>query len=122
MTIYLAYKYPATIVSITNPIYFVTASAGIYVYYRFSKDLSSSKALTFLGKNSLIIFGLHALFANTYSYTKIQNYFIKSWSGLIVYIISIIYIITCCVIICQLYNDLKNMIIRRLSHKKTVSF
>jgi acyltransferase len=113
VTILLAYKYSGNIQAIKNYFYYLTAVSGIYFYYRVANDLSSSRALSFLGRNSLVIFGIHAIVSNTYPYTKIGDYFSQSWNGSIVYIVNLIYILTCCTVVCYAINLVKKSLIHK---------
>lgn len=88
-----SYAYQGNIQSIGHYIYFAIAIACILVFYYISKDLSSSNILKFIGKNSLIYLGLHSLISYSYQFTKIQDYFIGQWNGIMTFAINLLYII-----------------------------
>lgn len=90
--LFIAYSAPGNVAGINSLWYYPGAIASFIAYLRISQDLESSALLSYVGVNSLVIFGVHGLVANTYSYSGVPSWF-TGWGGLVMYAINIGYIL-----------------------------
>ncbi|MBF9195354.1 acyltransferase family protein [Microvirga terrestris] len=97
--IWYSYSYGGHIAGIGSYLYIPAALVSIIFYYRLAIDLVSSKALSFLGKNSLIIFGIHGLVAYTYQFSPVPKYF-SAAQGLFAFNLNLLYNLLVSVALC----------------------
>jgi fucose 4-O-acetylase-like acetyltransferase len=102
LTIFLTYGNNANISSINKYSYYLSANISIFIFYNISKDFKNSKCLRYIGKNSLIIFGIHSLILKVYQRSYINNYIL--WNGNIKVIITLVYVLSFCCIVTYLFN------------------
>lgn len=117
LTLVIAYNFPGNVAAIGTLWYFPSAVASFILYLRIAQDVESSRLLAYIGANSLVIFGVHGLVANTYGYTPIPSYF-ADWNGLITYVINVVYVVIVSVAIVFAYRWVKA---RALSRRRTAA-
>ena len=86
--------WPGNIQKVGSLMYFPFAVAGILLLQILAKEFSSSSTLRYIGANSLYIFGLHSLVANTYTYTFVYQYMTTNYSGILIWIINALFVVT----------------------------
>lgn len=85
---------------INNVVYYLGAMGTIYFLYVITKRYKDP-ILAYIGKNSLIIYGLHSLIFLTYPYTGIYNFFAQQFGrGILTMATQIIYTLIIGVTIC----------------------
>ena len=95
---------------INNVIYYLGAVCSIYFFYAITKD-NNNKILAYIGKNSLIIYALHALIFTTYAHTFIFEFFYERFGrGIMIMITQIIYTLIISIIVCKAYEKIKNWV------------
>lgn len=98
---------------INNVIYYVGAVCSIYFFYAITKD-NNNKLLAYIGKNSLIIYGLHALIFSTFAYTFIYRFFRDRFgAGIMLMVVQIIYTLIISIGICKIIDLIKSKLRRR---------
>ena len=96
---------------IKSMIYYVGAIGSIYFFYAITKD-NNNKVLAYIGKNSLIIYGIHALiFTTLWIFTPLAQ---KIGNGLMFKTIEIIYALIISITICNIIDFIKE---KRLNKK-----
>jgi hypothetical protein len=116
-TLVVTYLAPGNVAAIGTLWYFPSALASFVLYLRLSQDLRSSSFLAYIGENSLIIFGIHGLVANTYGHTRIPDYF-ANWTGLMPYLINVAYVVLVSVLIVKAYRWMKARVLERTRHNR----
>lgn len=97
--LYVVYYYPSGISNI-NALYLFTASGSIYLYYQIAQNFKQCSALAYIGKNSMIIYGLHALIQDSFKHLKLYEFLEVKWNGMfIAFIITILTIVIGCFIV-----------------------
>jgi fucose 4-O-acetylase-like acetyltransferase len=117
-SLWVAFAYPGNIAGIGTYWYFPGAIASVMLYLRLSIDIRSSSILEFIGRNSLIIFGIHGLVASTYPFTHIQDALSPQWNGLMLYLVNAAYVLIVSVAIVKCYRAIRNRIERRRSIRR----
>jgi len=112
VSLLLAFYFPGNVAAIGSYWYFPGAIASILLYMKLAQDLSSSNFLAFIGKNSLIVFGIHGLVAATYPFARIHSTFYTGWDGFMLYLISAAYVILGSVVIVKVYRLVRRRIDR----------
>lgn len=103
-SLWAAYMFPGNIARIGSYWYFAGAIASIALYLRLSIDIRSSSFLQYVGRNSLIVFGIHGLVASTYPFTHIQDALAPQWNGLLLYLVNAAYVLLVSVAVVKLYR------------------
>ncbi|MEF3403547.1 acyltransferase family protein [Agromyces sp. CCNWLW203] len=103
-SLWAAFMFPGNVARIGSYWYFPGAIASIVLYLRFSIDIRSSSFLQFVGRNSLIVFGIHGLVASTYPFTHIQDALAPQWNGLMLYLVNAAYVLLVSVVIVKGYR------------------
>lgn len=85
--------YPGNIAGINTLWYFPSAVVSILIYFRVAQDFRGSYLLRFLGAESLLIFGLHSLVANFYRFTPLNSFFSTYWSGLMLWLTNLLFVV-----------------------------
>lgn len=99
---------------INNVIYYVGAVCSIYFFYSITKD-NNNKLLEYIGKNSLIIYGLHALIFSTFVYTFIYTFFKERFgTGIMLMVVQIIYTLVISIGICKIIDLIKKKFRRKI--------
>ena len=96
--------YPGNISGIKTYWFFPSAIASILIYLRVAKDFRGSSLLRFLGAESLLIYGLHGLVANFYRFTPINSFFSTYWSGLMLWLLNLLFVIGITATMAYLYR------------------
>lgn len=105
-----AYYFPGNVSGIGSYWFYPGALCSFILYLRVAQEVKSSSLLSYIGRNSLLIFGIHALIANTYPFTNILNYLSHSWSGLILYLVNLAYVVGGSVVVVMIYRKSKAVI------------
>jgi acyltransferase len=84
---------PGNISGIATYWFFPSAVASFVLYLRLAQSLSDNKFLRFVGKNSLIVFGIHGLIASTYPFTRVPNGLDNYWDGVMLYAENLAYVV-----------------------------
>lgn len=116
-TLVISYCFGGNVESIGTILYFPSALASFVVYLRIAMDLESSRFLGYVGRNSLIIFGIHGLVANTYTHTRIPEAF-GNWNGLMTYLINVAYVVLVSVFLVKSYRLAKAFLLGRLGRQR----
>jgi fucose 4-O-acetylase-like acetyltransferase len=111
-TLTITYWFPGNVAAIGTLWYFPSALVSFLLYLRLARDLRSSRFLAYVGENSLIIFGIHGLVANTYTHTRIPE-LLAPWTGLLPYLINVAYVLLASVITVRLYRFSKTSVVNR---------
>ena len=99
---------------INNVIYYVGAVCSIYFFYSITKN-NNNKLLAYIGKNSLIIYGLHALIFSTFVYTFISTFFKERFgTGIMLMVVQIIYTLVISIGICKIIDLIKKKFRRKI--------
>lgn len=102
-TLLASYVYPGNVSGIGTYWYFPSALASFVLYLRLAQQFESSWLLGYIGRNSLIIFGIHGLAAASYPFSRIPTLFAK-WDGLMMYLINLSYVVLGSVVAVMLYR------------------
>jgi fucose 4-O-acetylase-like acetyltransferase len=92
-TLWVAWAHPGNVAAIASYWYFAGALASVILYLRVAQDMASSAFLAFIGRNSLIVYGIHGLVAATYPYTRLEATFAERWDGLALYSVNAAFVI-----------------------------
>lgn len=92
-SLWVTASYPGNISGINSYWFFPSAIVSILIYFRIAQDFKSSLLLRFLGIESLYIYGLHGLVANMYRFTPVQQFFANYWSGLMLWLVNLLFVI-----------------------------
>ena len=103
-TLWAASTHPGNVAAIGSYWYFPSAITSVVLYLRVAQDLRSSSFLGFIGRNSLIVYGIHGLVAATYPYTRLDATFASKWDGLALYAVNAAYVILGSVTVVKLYR------------------
>lgn len=107
ISLVLAYKNPGNISYIINPIYFfISATLITYLLYIMLKNCTDNNLFVYIGKNSLAIFGIHALVILLYSFLPITNYF-SNYNGLALFSINLLFVVMICLLLVWMFNSIK---------------
>ena len=82
-----------------------------------AKDFKGTigKLLAYIGKNSLIIYGLHALIFSTFVYTFISTFFKERFgTGIMLMVVQIIYTLVISIGICKIIDLIKKKFRRKI--------
>ena len=94
-------------------LYLISALCSVTFYYNWFKNIQSS-SLSYIGDNSLIFFGIHSLVIAIYYSSRIPNFFLHKWSGVLIYLLDGVSILFITALICIAYifvkKQLKNII------------
>jgi len=103
-TLLASYYFPGNIGGIGSYWFFPSALASFVLYLRLAQQFRSSSFLGYIGRNSLIIFGVHGLIAATYPFTGIHDYLSGSWNGLMLYLVNLAYVVLASVVAVIVYR------------------
>ncbi|NTV38398.1 MAG: acyltransferase family protein [Demequinaceae bacterium] len=106
-TLWAALTHPGNVAAIGSYWYFPSALASALLYRRLAQDLESSSILGFIGRNSLLVYGLHGLVAATYPYTHLDAFFATRWDGLALYLLNAVYVGIGSVAIVKIYRSMR---------------
>ena len=84
---------PGNISGMGSYLFVPSALASFVIYLGIAQQLRSSSWLAYVGINSLIVFGIHGLVANTYQFTHIPGFLDRHWNGALVYVINLGYVL-----------------------------
>lgn len=85
--------FPGNIAGINTYWFFPSAIVSILIYLRVAQDLNGSSLLRLFGAESLLIYGLHGLVANIYRFTPLNSFFSTYWSGLMLWLLNLLFVI-----------------------------
>lgn len=114
LTLLVALLVPGNVSRITEYWFFPAAIASFVVYRHFAQLLQGSDFLNFIGRNSLLIFGLHGLVANTYQYTVVSQRVGAHADGLLAYLINVMYVVVITSGIVWTYLEVKRLVKNRV--------
>lgn len=112
-TLLIAYFAPGNVSRIGSYLFYLSALAGFVLVLRLAKVMESSRILEFVGRNSLLMFGLHGLIANTYPQTGIADGLFATWSGLMLYLVNLAYVFLVTLTVVALYRTIRTRVDRR---------
>lgn len=111
VTMWASYHFPGNVAAINTYWYFPSAFVSIVLYLRLAQDLRSSRFLAFVGRNSLIVFGIHSLVSNTYPHSRLPGWF-SDWNGLMLYLLNAAYVVLGSVAVVKVYRIMKGRVSR----------
>ncbi|ANJ27685.1 acyltransferase family protein [Agromyces aureus] len=108
-SLWVTMVHPGNIAAIGTLWFYPSAIASVLIYQRLAIDLKSSVILRFLGQNSLMIFGLHGLVANSYRLTGIDDFVSQYWQGLALWLVNLLYVVLVMSVIVVAYRRLQTI-------------
>lgn len=109
-TLLAAFYYPGNVSAINTYWYFPSALASFAIILRLAHEFRSSSLLSFIGSNSLLIFGIHGLIANSYPESHISQYLASSWGGLMLYLVNLVYVVFGSLIVVILFKKISRAV------------
>ena len=116
----VAFTIPGNISNIRSYLYFPSAIASFVVYLALARFSVASRFLLYVGRDSLILFGIQGLVANTYTYTGIPQFLGTGWDGLMLYLANLAYVMIVSVAAVFAYRWVRGLIARRWAGRRQV--
>lgn len=117
MALILVYKNPGNISYIINPVFFFGGASLItYLSYIIMGNCTNNNWLVYIGRNSLVIFGIHSMVILWYTFSPIPGFF-SNYDGVVLFSVNFLFIITICIMILWLYNIIKSYITKNRNYK-----
>lgn len=112
----IAYCYPGNVGDIGSLLYIVGACSTVFGLYVFS-GYNKGVILSFLGRNSVIILGLHSLVGGLFR-NFVEQWFMIKWEGPLINFIYVSWQLFLLSIICLIWSKLKSLFMGYYSLKR----
>ena len=107
----VAFVIPGNIADIRSYLYFPSALASFIVYLALARFLEGNRFLEYVGRNSLLLFGIQGLVAHTYTHTGIPELLSTGWDGLMLYAANLVYVMVVSVLVIAAYRAAKRLVV-----------
>ncbi|MET0734038.1 MAG: acyltransferase family protein [Microbacterium sp.] len=104
---------PGNISDIRSYLYYPSAIASFLLYLGLARRIEGSAFLGYVGRNSLLLFGLQGLVASTWPFTGIPALLEPYWDGLMLYAANLVYVLGVSVAVVAAYRALRGVIVAR---------
>jgi fucose 4-O-acetylase-like acetyltransferase len=110
LSLAVAFFAPGNIGGIATYWFFPSAIASFILLLRLARAVRENRFLAYVGRNSLLVFGLHTLIANTYSFTRIPNLLDNAWDGMMLYLANLGYVVVVSVLVVAAYRGCRRLV------------
>ena len=92
ISIYCGVYVRGNVQDVRSLLYFVGATCSTIVLYAMVSNLANRNAVAWLGRSSLVIYGIHGLVANSYQYSIFPNLFETTTDGALRWLMNLTYV------------------------------